>query len=645
MINTLINETLICLDLKATRKQQVFDEMADMLLNAGNIADKARFIADVEAREAIANTGFEDGIALPHAKSAAVLKPAVAIGISRQGIDYGAEDGLPSHLFFMIASPEQAADHHIEVLAAFSGKFIEEGFSQRLLAAATPAEVMALLTAGPTKITPPASADNGLLIGVTGCPTGIAHTYLAAEALEQGARELGYRIIVETNGSIGVRNSPTAEQIAGAQAILVCSDKQVEMARFAGKKLIQTPVKAPIKSAQQVIQQGLAAPLYQPGRAETGTAPAAAPATGRGDIYRFLMNGVSHMIPFVVTGGLMIALSLAIGGQPGPGGMSIPAGSIWQSVLDVGVVAFKLMIPILSAYIAYAIGERSALAPGFIGGWIANTGSFYGAEAGTGFIGAILAGLIVGYVVRWLANLRYPKMVQPLVPILIVPLSATLFIAALFIFVIGAPISGAMQGMNHLLVSLSGGSLILLGMVIGGMAGFDMGGPVNKVAFLFCLSMLTAGHAEYMGAISCAIPVAPLGMGLATLLSRRLSIFAAEENEAGKASFAMGLVGISEGAIPFAARDPLSVIPANVIGSMAAAVMAFQLGITNQVAHGGPIVVLLGAMNKPALALLTMLCGALLTALVAMTVKYVRAKNARHKTARSAGVLQKSVTG
>jgi len=644
MINTLINETLICLDLKATRKQQVFDEMAELLLNAGNISDKAQFIADVEAREAIANTGFEEGIALPHAKSAAVRQPAVAIGISRAGIDYGAEDGLPSHLFFMIASPEKGGDHHIEVLAAFSSKFIEEGFSQRLLAAQTPAEVMALLTAEPQQKTPALTADKGLLIGVTGCPTGIAHTYLAAEALEQGARELGYQIIVETNGSIGVRNSPSAQQIAEAEAILVCSDKQVEMARFAGKKLIQTPVKAPIKAAQQVIRQGLEAPLYQPGKADAGSAPAAQPS-GRSDIYRFLMNGVSHMIPFVVTGGLMIALSLAIGGQPGPAGMSIPEGSIWQSVLDVGVVAFKLMIPILSAYIAYAIGERSALAPGFIGGWIANTGSFYGAEAGTGFIGAILAGLIVGYVVRWLANLRYPKMVQPLVPILIVPLSATLFIAGLFIFAIGAPISSAMQGMNHLLVSLSGGSLVLLGIVIGGMAGFDMGGPVNKVAFLFCLSMLTAGHAEYMGAITCAIPVAPLGMGLATLLARRMSIFAGEENEAGKASFAMGLVGISEGAIPFAARDPLSVIPANVIGSMAAAVMAFQLGITNQVAHGGPIVVLLGAMNKPALALLTMFSGALLTAVIAIAIKYLRAKNALHKTAQSGSVMQKSAIG
>ncbi|MBP2155965.1 PTS fructose transporter subunit IIABC [Erwinia rhapontici] len=643
MINTLINETLICLDLHATRKEQVFSEMAELLFRAGNITDKAQFIADVQAREAIANTGFEDGIAIPHAKSAAVKHPAVAIGISRQGIDYGAEDGQPSRLFFMIASPEQGADHHIEVLAAFSGKFIEDGFSERLLAADSPAAVMALLTAPTQTSASTVTATKGLLIGVTGCPTGIAHTYLAAEALEQGARELGYQIIVETNGSIGVRNSPTAQQIAEADAILVCSDKQVEMARFAGKRLIQTPVKAPIKAAQQVIRQGLEAPLYQADKS-SGSSSAAAQPSGRSDIYRFLMNGVSHMIPFVVTGGLMIALSLAIGGQPGPSGMSIPEGSIWQSVLDVGVVAFKLMIPILSAYIAYAIGDRSALAPGFIGGWIANTGSFYGAEAGTGFIGAILAGLIVGYVVRWLATRRYPKMVQPLVPILIVPLTGTLFIAGLFIFVIGAPISSAMTGMNHLLVSLNGSSLVLLGIVIGGMAGFDMGGPVNKVAFLFCLSMLTAGHAEYMGAITCAIPVAPLGMGLATFLSRKLSLFAGEENEAGKASFAMGLVGISEGAIPFAARDPLSVIPANVIGSMAAAVMAFQLGITNQVAHGGPIVVLLGAMNKPSLALLTMFTGALLTAVIAIAVKYMRVKAAQNKRAVTTASMQKSAT-
>ncbi|MDD2842694.1 MAG: PTS fructose transporter subunit IIC, partial [Tolumonas sp.] len=286
---------------------------------------------------------------------------------------------------------------------------------------------------------------------------------------------------------------------------------------------------------------------------------------------------------------------------------------------------FKLIIPVLAGYIAYAIGDRPALAPGFIGGWIAKDGSFYGATAGTGFIGAIVAGLLVGYFVRWVATRDYNKMLRPLVPILIAPLSGTLFIAAIFIFIIGAPIAGLMTGLNAMLVSMSGGSLVLLGIVIGGMAGFDMGGPVNKVAFLFSVGMIASGQTQFMGAMACAIPVAPLGMGLATFLGRKMDLFDEDEIEAGKAAAAMGLVGISEGAIPFAAQDPLAVIPANMLGSIVAAVMAFVFGVTNAVAHGGPIVALLGAMNKPLLALAAMAAGAVTTALVAITLKKIKA--------------------
>lgn len=618
MITSLINEQLICLNLTASSKEEVFNEMARLLARQGRIGDERQFVADLWERESLGNTGFEEGVALPHAKSAAVLQPAVAIGISRAGIDYGAEDGQPSHLFFMIASPAGGADHHIEVLAELSTKLIEEGFIARLLRASTPADALAMLLEGKQDRAIDKVADQGFLIGVTGCPTGVAHTYLAAEALEQAAAELGYQIKVETNGSIGVRNSPSAEEIARASAIVVACDRQVDLSRFAGKPLIETGVKAPIKDGKGVIQQALKAPAYV---ASQGDKPAEKPRAGRTDLYRFLMNGVSHMIPFVVTGGLLIALSLAIGGHPTPNGMQIPEGSMWNQILNVGVVAFKLMIPILAGYIAYAIADRPALAPGFIGGWIANDGSFYGADAGTGFIGAIIAGLLVGYLVRWIATRRYHKMVQPLVPILIAPITASLFIAAVFIFIIGAPIADMMAGLNALLLSMSGGSLVLLGIVLGGMAGFDMGGPVNKVAFLFSVGMIASGQTQFMGAMACAIPVAPLGMGLATVLGRKLNLFDKSEIEAGKAAAAMGLVGISEGAIPFAARDPLAVIPANVLGSMVAAVMAFLLGITNSVAHGGPIVALLGAMNKPLLALLCMLTGAVITGIAAVALK------------------------
>ncbi|NEX81023.1 fructose-specific PTS transporter subunit EIIC [Aeromonas rivipollensis] len=623
MITTLINEQLIALDLKASRKEEVFSEMTRLLVAQGKVSDEQQFIKDLWAREELDNTGFEEGVALPHAKSAAVSTPAVAIGISRSGIEYGAEDGKPSRLFFMIASPAGGANHHIEVLAELSAKLIEEGFIDALLAAKSPAAALALLLEKREEQAAPA-ADKGLIIGVTGCPAGIAHTYLAAESLERAAKELGYEVKVETNGSIGVKNSPTAAEIARASAIVVACDKQVDMARFNGKPLIKTGVKAPIKDGKGLIEQALKAPAYVADKDERKSEEKS--AGGSSDLYRYLMNGVSHMIPFVVTGGLLIALALAIGGDPTPSGMQIPAGSMWNQILNVGVAAFTLMIPILAGYIAYAIGDRPALAPGFIGGWIANNGSFYGADAGTGFIGAIIAGLLVGYLVRWIATRHYHKMVQPLVPILIAPIVGSLFIAAVFIFIIGAPIADMMTGLNAMLLSMSGGSLVLLGIVLGGMAGFDMGGPVNKVAFLFSVGMIASGQTQFMGAMACAIPAAPLGMSLATVLGRKLGIFDASEIEAGKAAGAMGLVGISEGAIPFAARDPLAVIPANVLGSMTAAVMAFLFGITNSVAHGGPIVALLGAVNKPLLALLCMICGAIVTGVVAVALKKLRVK-------------------
>ena len=623
MITQLINKKLICLDLKATTKKDAFVELIDLLHAQDKITNKSKFLTDVQAREELGNTGFEEGVAMPHAKSSAVKTPAVAIGVSRTGIDYDAEDGLPSKLFFMIASPNNASNDHIDVLAELSSKLIEDGFIDKFINAKDEQQALDILLEKIEPKTAIPEANKGFIIGVTGCPTGIAHTYLAAEALEKGATELGYKIKVETNGSIGAKNIPSAEEIERADAIIVASDKQVDINRFAGKKLIETSVKAPITNAKALIKKSLNAPIYHVGdSASSSEEPNSSQA--RGDLYRYLMNGVSHMIPFVVTGGLLIALALAIGGEPTESGMAIPAGSLWNKVLDVGVVAFTLMIPILAGYIAYAIADRPALAPGLIGGWIANNGSFYDASAGTGFIGAIVAGLLVGYFVKWLVNINWHKYIQPLVPIMIAPIVGSLFISTLFIFVIGAPIASLMDSMTSLLTNLSTGNIVLLGIVLGGMAGFDMGGPLNKVAFLFSVGMIASGQTQFMGAMACAIPVAPLGMGLATVLGRKLNLFEASEIEAGKAAGAMGLVGISEGAIPFAAQDPLSVIPANVVGSMVAAVMAFSFGITNSVAHGGPIVALLGAMNKPLLALLCMAAGAVVTALVCLSLKKMR---------------------
>ncbi|ERM56043.1 PTS fructose transporter subunit IIBC [Vibrio mimicus CAIM 1883] len=632
MINQLINANLIQLDLQANSKQEVFEELINILHAQGRISDKATFLNDIQAREELGNTGFEDGVAIPHAKSAAVTQPAVAIGVSKKGIDYGAEDGLPSTLFFMIASPNGGDDHHIEVLAELSSKLIEEGFIDAFLNAETSEQALEILLKKSERTTTTTEKSKGLIIGVTGCPAGIAHTYLAAEALEKGAAALGYQIKVETNGSIGVKNSPNAEEIEQAEAIVVACDKQVDLTRFAGKRLIKTNVKAPIRDAQRLINEALNAPSYQ---ADNTSNPSVAnkASQARSDLYRFLMNGVSHMIPFVVTGGLLIALALAVGGAPTEAGMAIPPGSMWNQILEVGVVAFTLMIPILAGYIAYAIADRPALAPGLIGGWIANNGSFYGAEAGTGFIGAIVAGLLVGYFVKWITSINYHKFIQPLVPIMIAPITGSLFIAGLFIFIIGAPIASLMDDLTALLTSMSTGNVILLGIVLGGMAGFDMGGPFNKVAFLFSVGMIASGQTQFMGAMACAIPVAPLGMALATAMGRKFDLFEPSEIEAGKAAGAMGLVGISEGAIPFAAQDPMSVIPANVLGSMVAAVMAFSFGITNSVAHGGPVVALLGAMNYPLLALICMTAGAVVTAITCVTLKKLRSQKLAAATA------------
>ncbi|UOE82767.1 fructose-specific PTS transporter subunit EIIC [Vibrio splendidus] len=625
MITTLINQDLIKLSLSANSKEDVFKELIDVLYAQGRISDKVQFLADIKAREEQGNTGFEEGIALPHAKSSAVIKPAVVIGVHQQGIEYGADDGQPSKLFFMIASPDGGDNHHIEVLAELSSKLIEEGFIESFMNAQSEQEALELLLTKPEPSETETNVEKqGFIIGVTGCPAGVAHTYLAAEALEKGAAALGYDIKVETNGSIGVKNSPTQEEIERADAIVVACDKQVDMARFAGKRVISTNVKAPIKDAQGLIKQALNAPSYQAEQTLTNQSVVEKASQARSDLYRYLMNGVSHMIPFVVTGGLLIALALAIGGEPSESGMAIPAGSMWNQILEVGVVAFTLMIPILAGYIAYAIADRPALTPGLIGGWIANNGSFYGADAGTGFIGAIIAGLLVGYFVKWITSFNYHKFVQPLVPIMIAPITGSLFIAGLFIFVIGAPIAGLMDALTALLTSMSTGNVVLLGIVLGGMAGFDMGGPFNKVAFLFSVGMIASGQTQFMGAMACAIPVAPLGMAIATRLGRKFDLFESSEIEAGKAAGAMGLVGISEGAIPFAAQDPMSVIPANVLGSMTAAVMAFSFGITNSVAHGGPVVALLGAMNYPMLALLCMASGAGVTAVTCIALKNLR---------------------
>ena len=631
-----LSPNLIKVNMQAESRDEAVRELAELLFQERVLKDKERYIQDVLEREAQVSTDLENGVALPHGKSKTVLRPAVAIGTSARGIRFSGE-GTSSRVIFLIAMPDQADDTHITLLSSITSRLLDNACLERIKGAAEPEEILAALTeekAGAAR-----GGTGKFLIGVTGCTVGVAHTYLAAKALEKAARELGAEIKVETNGSIGTENVPTREEIERAEGIIIASDKETDMERFRGKRVVNTNVKEGIDHPEELIRMVLdgKAPLYGKGQAEPakerrspaaekGTAQA---ASGGKMLYKALMNGVSFMIPFVVIGGLLIAISLAVGGEPTPQGLVIPEGSFWNQISAVGSAGFTMMIPILAGYIAYAIGDRAALAPGMIGGWIANNGSFYGADAGTGFIGAIAAGLLVGYFVRWMKQFNWPEVIRPLVPIMIIPITGSLFIAFIFIFIIGAPIASLMTALYSMLESMSAGSMILLGIVIGLMQGFDMGGPFGKVAFMFSVGLIAEGQPQFMGAQAMAIPVAPLGMALATFLDKKHQLFLPEETANGKAALAMGLVGISEGAIPFAAGDPLAVIPANMIGSAVACTMAFLFGITDSVAHGGPIVLILGAVNKPLMGLICMAAGTVVTAMVCMTLKRLKLKNSR----------------
>lgn len=453
------------------------------------------------------------------------------------------------------------------------------------------------------------------IVAITACPVGIAHTYMAAEKLSKTGAELGHDVKVETHGSIGIENGLTEQEIKEADGVIIAADKTVDLERFAGKRIVVVPVADAIKQPAELIERVKTAPVQ---KASAKTSVSKKGKDGN-IVYRALMNGVSHMIPFVVVGGLLIALALAIGGEPTANGLAIPEGSIWQKVLDVGGAAFMFMVPILAGYIAYAIADRPALAPGVVGGYIAANGSFYGSEAGAGFLGGILAGFAVGYLVRWIKTWKVPQMIQPIMPILIIPIISMVAIAALFIFIVGAPIAGLMEGLTTMLQGMEGSSKIVLGLLLGAMIAFDMGGPVNKVAFLFGASMIAEGQTGIMGAIAVAICIPPLGMGIATFIRKKL--FVKEEQEAGKAAFMMGLVGITEGAIPFAAGDPLRVIPANMIGAMIGAAIAITVGVTNNVPHGGPVVAVLGAVDNVIMFFVSVIIGSLITAFTTIFLK------------------------
>ncbi|WP_406158016.1 MULTISPECIES: fructose-specific PTS transporter subunit EIIC [Streptomyces] len=484
------------------------------------------------------------------------------------------------------------------------------------------------------------------LLAVTACPTGIAHTYMAAEKLAQAAANRDIDMKVETQGSIGAENVLNDNDVSHADGVIIAADKDVDLSRFVGKRVLTVGVAEGIHHPEQLIERVRSAPVHT-----AGAAPAASASGGgkeRSVAYKALMNGVSYMIPFVVVGGLLIAISLSLGGHTDPsGGLVIPKDSFWMDINNIGVIGFKLMVPILSGYIAYAIGDRPALVPGMIGGWIANTGELYDSKAGAGFIGAIVTGFLAGYLVLWIKKVKVPKFVQPIMPIIVIPIVATTALGLFFIYVIGKPISWVFQHLTDWLSGMTGTSAILLGAILGLMIAFDMGGPVNKTAFLFGTGLIATGNQTVMGMCAAAIPVMPLGQGLATLIRRRL--YTEQERETGLAALFMGCFGISEGAIPFAAARPAQVIPANMLGGAVAGAIAGVAGVEDAVPHGGPIVAVLGAVTGVPMFFVAVLIGTAVTALTTVTLVDVSERRRKGAAAVAglgvAGPLEPALVG
>ena len=484
------------------------------------------------------------------------------------------------------------------------------------------------------------SESRPLVLAITACPTGIAHTYMAAENLEAAADAAGVRVRVETHGSIGVENAFTDAEVHEAAAVVVAADMAVDTTRFAGKPLLSTGVDEGIRRPAEILRAALDAPTGSGtvaggdggGGAAAGDGAGgrdgAAQDGGRGglrrfgdDLYRALMNGVSHMIPFVVTGGLMIAVALSLGGEPSAEGLVVPEGTFWDTLNQLGGLAFSLMVPVLSGYIAMAIADRPGLAPGVVTGLVAVTGDLYGSEADAGFLGGIVTGVLSGYVALAIRRIPVHKYVQPIWPIIVIPVLTTLIVGGLFIYLLGRPIATLFEVMTEGLQGMQGSSVLLLGAIIGAMIAFDMGGPLNKTAFLFSGGLIATGNAAPMGMAAAAIAVPPIAAGVTTLLAR--SRFNKSERDAGIAGLFMGFFGISEGAIPLAVARPLQVIPANVAGGAVAGALAGMFGVKDNVMHGGPIVAVLGAVEGVGWFFLCLVAGVVVTSAVSLLLMVV----------------------
>ena len=646
-IQDLLNKKVMLLDLQATTKEAAIDEMINSLLDNGVVTDFDVFKAGIMAREAQTSTGLGDGIAMPHSKNAAVKEATVLFAKSNKGVDYESLDGQPTDLFFMIAAPEGANDTHLAALAELSKYLMQDGFADCLRKVTSPDEVIAAFNTGEEEaqaeeakkaqaVKEAASSDKPLIVAVTACTTGIAHTYMAEESLIKTGEEMGVNVRVETNGASGVGTPLTAEEISKAVGVIVAADKAVETARFDGKKLLSKPVAAGIRQPQELIQNIL------DGKAEVFHAENAGAAQESseklslgGAFYKHLMSGVSQMLPFVIGGGIMIALAFLLDQIMGvPKDQLSQLGSYHEIAAQfkaIGGAAFGFMLPVLAGYIAYSIAEKPGLVSGFVAGAIASSGAAFGgvpfaaggkatlalAGVSSGFLGALVGGFLAGGVILVLRKLLagIPRALEGIRSILLLPLLGV-FATGFLMLAVNIPMAAINTGLNNFLSSLSGSSAVLLGLLVGGMMAVDMGGPVNKAAYVFGTGTLaatvTSGGSVVMAAVMAAGMVPPLAVFVATLLFK--DKFTEEERNSGLTNIVMGLSFITEGAIPFGAADPARAIPSFIVGSALTGALVGMAGIKLMAPHGGIFVIAL--TSNALLYLLFILIGAVVSGIL-----------------------------
>ncbi|MBY7026406.1 PTS fructose transporter subunit IIC [Clostridium botulinum] len=590
----LLKKQGIELNFNPSSKDECIEKLVNLMDKTGNLNNKEEYKKAIIAREAQSTTGIGEGIAIPHGKTNAVKKASLAAAVCKKGVDYDSLDGAPANLFFMIAVPDNSDNLHLEVLARLSTILMDEKFRETLINCEDKDQFLKLIDEKESEKFPEEvketkqTSSNGAyrVLAVTACPTGIAHTYMAAESLENKGKDLGVTIKVETNGSGGAKNVLTKKEIEEADCIIIAADKNVEMSRFNGKRVIKTKVANGIHKAEELINEAISgnAPVYHHnGNGSVETENIENESIGR-QIYKHLMNGVSHMLPFVIGGGILIALAFLFDDysiDPSNFGMNTPLAAFFKTV---GGTAFDFMLPVLAGFIAMSIGDRPALAVGFVGGALANKG-------GSGFLGALLAGFIAGYLVVLLKKLfdKLPQSLEGLKPVLLYPFFGILLIGAIMVFAVNPPVGALNTMITNGLNSMGGTSKVLLGIVLGGMMSVDMGGPVNKAAYVFGTASLASGNFEIMAAVMAGGMVPPLAIALSTTFFKNR--YTVRERQSGLTNYIMGLSFITEGAIPFAAADPLRVIPACVVGSAVAGGLSMFFDCALRAPHGGLFVI------------------------------------------------------